>query len=287
MTRQEKAIRNENIRAYVREGHTRKEAADKYGVAEKTAEVICAGLGVCVEQVYRNQYTFGDYDTESHVREMIAERTPDFEYVGNYTGADGSVDIKCRTCGTITTRSMISIRHRNVSCQVCRQREAEERKRLKQIKEDREQVRKEFKKAVVKYSDQSFHFCKRCGAVIYNQTKRVYCSDRCLNRAMNSVRKDKRLKRYRSQEHDCIDIKILYERDQGKCHICGGSCDWNDYEMINDYFIAGNYYPSIDHLTPISLGGAHKWNNVKLAHRICNTKRGNTAPIGVFSAKAL
>lgn len=277
MTRQEKAIRNENIRAYVREGHTRKEAADKYGVAEKTAEVICAGLGVCVEQVYRNQYTFGDYDTESHVREMIAERTPDFEYVGNYTGADGSVDIKCRTCGTITTRSMISIRHRNVSCQACRQKEAEERKRLKRIEEGRERVRKEFKKAVVKYSDQSFHFCKRCGAVIYNQTSRVYCSEACLKKTFNSKSKDERLRKYKAQECDCIDIKVLYERDQGQCHLCGGICDWNDFQMINDYFVAGNYYPSIDHLTPISAGGAHKWNNVKLAHRICNSRRGVTA----------
>lgn len=287
MTRAEKAIRNEKIRAYVKEGHTRKEAADKYGVAVKTAEHICAGLGVCVEQSYRNQYTFGEYDTEEHVRELVAERIPDFEYVGGYSGPDNEITIRCRICGTVTTRSMISVRHRNVSCQVCKQAKAEERKRLNKIKKEREEVVKEFKKSVVKYSDQSFHFCKRCGAVIYNQSRRSFCSDLCLKRAMNSTKKDTRLKKYKSQDCDCIDIKILYERDQGKCHLCGGSCDWNDYEMINDYFIAGNYYPSIDHLTPISLGGAHKWNNVKLAHRICNTKRGNTAPIGVFSAKAL
>jgi len=41
--------------------------------------------------------------------------------------------------------------------------------------------------------------------------------------------------------------------------------------MDGDTFIAGNMYPSIDHVVPLSRGGLHEWGNVKLAHRICNS----------------
>lgn len=41
--------------------------------------------------------------------------------------------------------------------------------------------------------------------------------------------------------------------------------------MDGDTFIAGNMYPSIDHVRPLSRGGLHEWGNVKLAHRICNS----------------
>ena len=34
--------------------------------------------------------------------------------------------------------------------------------------------------------------------------------------------------------------------------------------------------PSIDHLIPVSDGGAHTWDNVALAHRTCNSTRGTT-----------
>ena len=40
-------------------------------------------------------------------------------------------------------------------------------------------------------------------------------------------------------------------------------------------FISGNNYPSIDHVIPVSKGGTHTWDNVKLAHRHCNTMKSN------------
>ena len=43
----------------------------------------------------------------------------------------------------------------------------------------------------------------------------------------------------------------------------------------NNSFIAGNDYPSIDHIIPISKGGQHTWDNVQLAHMICNSIKNN------------
>jgi 5-methylcytosine-specific restriction endonuclease McrA len=51
--------------------------------------------------------------------------------------------------------------------------------------------------------------------------------------------------------------------------LCGGQCSWDDVVDGN----AGDSYPSIDHVRPLSKGGTHEWNNVKLAHRKCNWEK--------------
>ena len=84
------------------------------------------------------------------------------------------------------------------------------------------------------------------------------------------IRRDNRLK-----ENGVVDKTItlekLYKRDNGICKICGYKCDYTDYYIDeNGTYIAGNNYPSIDHIKPISKGGCHTWENVQLVHRICN-----------------
>lgn len=73
-----------------------------------------------------------------------------------------------------------------------------------------------------------------------------------------------------------IQLKALIERDHNKCHICGDFCDINDtYINETGRKICGNNYPTIDHVVPRSKGGRHVWNNVKLAHRRCNSIKGS------------
>ena len=73
-----------------------------------------------------------------------------------------------------------------------------------------------------------------------------------------------------SGDHD-ITLKRLYDRDGGICKLCGRLCDWDDMTIENGVTIVGNNYPSIDHITPISKGGSHTWDNVQLVHKICNS----------------
>ena len=68
-----------------------------------------------------------------------------------------------------------------------------------------------------------------------------------------------------------ITLEKLYNRDGGICSLCGGQCDYNDYIFKGIAFIAGNHYPSIDHIKPLSKGGSHTWDNVQLAHKQCNS----------------
>lgn len=65
-----------------------------------------------------------------------------------------------------------------------------------------------------------------------------------------------------------ITLEKLIDRDGDRCAICGLPCFFSD-----DYLAA--LYPTIDHIIPISRGGGHIWSNVQVAHRICNSHKGN------------
>jgi 5-methylcytosine-specific restriction endonuclease McrA len=60
----------------------------------------------------------------------------------------------------------------------------------------------------------------------------------------------------------------IAERDRWKCRLCGKrvmrSRPWPD-----------PLSPSLDHIVPLTKGGAHDPSNVQLAHLRCNTAKGN------------
>ena len=64
------------------------------------------------------------------------------------------------------------------------------------------------------------------------------------------------------------DVKPLrvYARDGWRCHICGLKVD----QRLSGLHQRG---PTLDHLIPLSKGGQHSYDNVALAHRVCNTKK--------------
>ena len=65
-----------------------------------------------------------------------------------------------------------------------------------------------------------------------------------------------------------INNGSVYERDGWVCGICGGSV--NPESVYPDPLS-----PSLDHIEPLSLGGAHTYANVRLTHLRCNVARGN------------
>jgi 5-methylcytosine-specific restriction endonuclease McrA len=52
------------------------------------------------------------------------------------------------------------------------------------------------------------------------------------------------------------------------CHLCGEPLD-------HDSHWNSDWHPTIDHVIPISLGGRDVRSNVAVAHRWCNSRRGN------------
>lgn len=77
------------------------------------------------------------------------------------------------------------------------------------------------------------------------------------------------LKRYGSSG-PWINPKVrdeVFERDNWTCRICNELLD-RDAEPNSDW------YPSIDHIVPYSKGGRHTADNLRAAHRWCNSIRG-------------
>lgn len=64
----------------------------------------------------------------------------------------------------------------------------------------------------------------------------------------------------------CVRTKFVYldnirERDNQMCHLC------DKWVSIHD--------ASLDHVVPLSRGGDHTAENIKLAHKLCNSKKGD------------
>lgn len=205
--------------------------------------------------------------TDDEVARFIKERLPQFEYAGNYTGCDGTADIRHLACGIVATRSMITIRHRNVKCRVCEQKEKERIKQealeLKQF-EAEERKRQQFWSR--SFNQIEMKQCPTCRAFFIGKNK--YCSDKCAHHNKWHMKDG-----YRK----LFPLKEVYKRDGGICYLCGKPCDWDDFFVKDGVIIYGNNYPSRDHVVPKSKGGANDWENIRLAHRGCNAKK-HTAP---------
>ena len=195
------------------------------------------------------------------------------------------VDLHCTICGGVFTRSMISVRKRKVRCPYCYQKELKskrlEKEKLQAIHQAEVSERKKQRAIVtkIKYEKQlreaeakrkkKIHPCIVCGTKTINPK---YCSKVCRKRAGNKQKETNRRIKIMSQMVDKdITLESLYKRDRGLCHICGLACSWDDYIIDSNQKQCGEWYPSIDHVVPLSKGGLHSWNNVKLAHRRCNS----------------
>lgn len=135
----------------------------------------------------------------------------------------------------------------------------------KQKKEREKEKRKEREARRIQRS------CVVCGNAFetLNPRQRT-CSKECGKKLTNG-RKSKRIPKSQIIDKD-ITLEALYRRDSGVCYLCGGKCDWSDKTEK----CVGGKYPTVDHVFPISLGGLHSWDNVRLAHFACNIQKSNT-----------
>lgn len=217
--------------------------------------------------------------TEQEASKRIKEKTGGrFAYVSGYKVKESKVVVQCVECGELFERTYHHITTHGTECPACKKRERKRinAERLKAKEEARQKKIAERKKreaeAERKRAERNKpHRCPVCGELT---TRRKYCSDRCRFKANNSRKEIRRRNKIKTAMVDSdITVDALFKRDKGICYICGCKCDWKDFTEEDDIFIAGNSYPSIDHIIPLARGGLHSWNNVKLAHRLCNSKK--------------
>jgi hypothetical protein len=111
--------------------------------------------------------------------------------------------------------------------------------------------------------------CAWCGKEYQTYRKRQkYCSNRCSNNAKYKCYRARK----RKAKHEKIDYYQVYRRDEGICYLCGQPVH---KEYKKDDVLSG----TIDHVIALNNGGTHTYNNVKLAHMICNSIKGDDSYI--------
>lgn len=274
------------MRDFKSEGHTRQEVADAFGVAISTVTNVCRGIApqkMASEDrrsLTQAQHEKTRADRENKAKELIASLG--FEYVGGYTMTDSFVKIRCPKCGCEFERSMSSLRHSRLPrCPRCVQIAKVEALMIRadkrgQAEKLRNSVRAKNEMHRQEVEAEKAHPCPVCGELT---TRKVYCSKECARKAGNAQQEARRRAKVKDALIDKdITLKRLYERDHGTCYLCGEKCDWEDKEERDGTIICGDRYPSVEHVIPLSKGGEHSWENVRLAHRICNTRKRDRIP---------
>lgn len=229
--------------------------------------------------------------TESQVADYVSRSG--FDYVGGFQSCKKPITVRCRDCGRTFERQFHVFRDVangtwlcNNECPLCRSDKHEaEREQKEIIKVEREhEAQKRAQQRAERLSREvseelikrlAIHVCKNCGnefcQMVTGYNSKSYCSEKCQKRYFNRRRCEKRHKKLMARDHDSdISLEKLFKRDRGVCYLCGDVCDWTDGEERDGAFIAGPHYPSIDHIVPVSKGGTHTWDNIKLACRQCN-----------------
>ena len=122
------------------------------------------------------------------------------------------------------------------------------------------------------------HYCKDCGCLIQIPHSSLCPSCKNEHRAernrQKSIRsnKNRRMHAIRNGRVDSgITFKKIMKRDGNACAICGKPVDMDDYHITKTGRRRPDaMYPSVDHIIPLAKGGTHTWDNVQLAHYMCN-----------------
>lgn len=117
--------------------------------------------------------------------------------------------------------------------------------------------------------------CVSCEVVFapsYGDKRKRFCSDQCAKRYERRAvgRSHKARARYYGVEYQRIDRIKVFERDGWVCCMCKGPTPKGRVGTLS------MRAPELDHVIPLSKGGAHTWANVQCACRRCNLLKGNS-----------
>lgn len=277
--------KEKEIRELIAKGTPYLTLSKRYGVNSSTVRAFCKRIGAMLtaEQTAVNERTAKPQD-EADVIRKVNESGKGVEYVSGYVNSQSRITVRCKACGHEYAQRYDVILFHDGKCGACPRCRAEhdakvaEERRIRdaQAAKDRERREADRAKAKAKREQEAerkrkarIHQCPICGETT---DRPKYCSDQCAKRAENKKRDVKRRIKIKTAMVDSdISLWSLYKRDGGRCHICGLQCNYEDYTVRDGTTITGDWYPSIDHVIPLSKGGLHAWSNVKLAHRRCNS----------------
>ena len=171
--------------------------------------------------------------------------------------------LRCCACGAEFSRH-VDLRY-PTTCPECAKREAEANAKRRADEYERERKRAVMQDLVNILAYE--HTCPVCGRKFrHSNPHKVYCTARCAQHHKSNGDSVKRAKK-NGAEYDCsISLDKLIDRDGLACYLCGKTCTKEDKR----WGTFGPDYPTIDHVIPLSKGGSHTWDNVKVACGECN-----------------
>ena len=294
---------------YYAQGHTVAETAERFGISKVQVNNLAKTRRLTNGRNWREAGSDAGKTLRKEAEQRLIERLDalGFDYLGGYTNKTGKVTLKCRVCGDVFERTVDFVKRGNLICRKCehekalirqaeRKEERAEELRQKEINRKQNQKRAEAEKADALFHslNDKTHICSVCGKHFSISefmeskgrtlipTNPKYCSQKCNRKAMNKARKKapsgrtgnyyNRARKYGCEYVPGITLKKLIKRDGLRCKICGKMCDPNDHTWTE---YSGPLSPSIDHIIPMAKKGGHVWNNVQIAHIICNSEKGD------------
>lgn len=269
-------ITDEQLSQAIDDGLSRQEIADKYGmhvesIAKRMQRIgkyatggdqlkgLRENWGKKNENLFNNTKYGECWHYVSSQALRFNKKHPNFEYLETKNvNHVRRIRLKCKKCGAVIEKAESTARTKNIRCDNCYEKE-------KQQKELKEQQLKLTKLLYALKESKTPKECACCGSIFYSVSPNAkYCSDKC-KKAGKGYRS--RCKKYGVYYDSSVTLKKVIDRDHNICKICGQPCDTKSLEWGS----LGAKYPTIDHIKPLSKGGTHTWNNVQLAHAICNS----------------
>ncbi len=113
--------------------------------------------------------------------------------------------------------------------------------------------------------------CRECNDTfipVLGDNRQGYCSKRCSRRKANRIGWAARDARKRGATVERVDPIEVFERDAWRCYICRAPTPRRLRGTLDPRA------PELDHIIPLSAGGAHSYLNTACSCRTCNQAKG-------------
>lgn len=221
------------------------------------------------------------YLTDEMLRRKTSTKLENLEYVEKHHGTDKIV-FRCKVCGGTFERTSQVLRRDNFKgeCPICKRRQIEEAEEqyARKVLSDKIIRALLMRKNHLDDEVSRVRECVICGKSFRSVWGKTCCSDECIEKRAKQVKHAHSKRRRAIMKNranaacsaDNLTWQSIFDEERGVCYLCGGMCDPSDYKKSDGTFIAGETYPSIDHVVALANGGLHTRENVRLAHFKCN-----------------
>ena len=207
-------------------------------------------------------------------RKFLARGLCSMHYNAAHRKPNPVAEFQCAECGTTFTKERARAnRYKNLYCSLlCR-----DNHRHREVRLSRSQVQVYKPRPLWHTAHHAYRpapeprafvsgSCRKCSAqFVDRQVSAVFCSALCARRWHRDERKARM-----GYAVPKATRTFVYQRDNGVCQLCN--------ERVDMTLPPGNHYaPTVDHIIPVSwtLIPNHEAQNLRLAHMICNARRGD------------